>query len=220
MDREKVLSKIEKLLNLAERNTNENEAALAAMQARNLMKKYDISESEVGELKQEECEVSEIAGSKNNYHKWEISLATVIEKLLPIKVILRQNRKGKKVAFIGQQLDIQVAMKMYEYLRMTIWRLSRKAYPGESGKILSFCLGATVTVYEKAKEIKAKEKVEEPIEEQKYEVICVNKDAKLRDYLEKLNLINTRQRRSGVDPEAYVNGLVQGKGISLNKQLH
>lgn len=48
MEKQKVIEKVKKILALAEKNPNENEAVAAALKAQELMAKFNITENDLG----------------------------------------------------------------------------------------------------------------------------------------------------------------------------
>lgn len=224
MERQDVLRKITKLLALAGDNCNENEAANAAILARNLMKKYDIEERELDTHDESNTKVGETVCHKASYHPWEIDLASYMRYFLPVEILIKMDYKGRKrPAFIGHKADVDVVLHMYDYIRKTIWRLGRKQHNSRATR--SFCVGASVTIhdrlYQNYLEEQRKARENEKSEDACYALICVDKQKEISNYLEETypDMIHMKKKKTDVDMDAYYEGRLAGKRISLNQQI-
>lgn len=119
---EKLLNKISNLLDLANNNPNEHEAASAALKAQELMAKYHI---ELADLSDEESKENMIklpvVVDKGNYLKWRYSLAQAIADNFRCKVfskdIMTDNLDWKPaMVFFGYESDAKIAAKTFSYL--------------------------------------------------------------------------------------------------------
>ncbi|UAN55468.1 DUF2786 domain-containing protein [Serratia sp. JSRIV004] len=121
MNKEKYLAKIKKLLNLARKATNSNEAAAALRQAQNLMKQHGVSESEA-----EFIDISEAStkGSPSNaqtppkYLGW---LVEVINRAFGVQAMFdwRYGKYGtphRVVTFYGPDSRPQIAAYAFDVL--------------------------------------------------------------------------------------------------------
>jgi len=225
MERQDVLRKITKLLALAGDDCNEHEASRAAIQARKLMAKFDIEMREIEGPGSADKKVEETIGTKQSYHAWEIDLASMMKYFLPVEVLVKANYRGqKRPAFIGHGADVEVVMHMYEYLRKTIWRLGRKMENSRATR--SFCVGATQTIYhrlyENHMEEQRKAQQDEKSDEGCYALICVDKQKEIQNYMAETypDLSYMKKRKTDVDMNAYMQGRLAGKNISLHSQLN
>lgn len=119
---EKLLNKISNLLDLANNNPNEHEAASAALKAQELMAKYHI---ELADLSDEESKENMIklpvVVDKGNYLKWRYNLASAIADNFRCKVfskdIMTDNLDWKPaMVFFGYESDAKIAAKTFSYL--------------------------------------------------------------------------------------------------------
>lgn len=220
-----ILAKIKSLLALAENNSNVNEAAAAALKARDLMRQYDIAQKEVDEVVSKDnrpaANVGEQVAPKESYHKWEIYLAMYMVDFLPVEFLIRGGAQGKRrPLFIGHEVDVMVVIEMYEYIRKAIWRMARELEGSRAQR--SFCEGAIYTIRQRILERKAKEQQEPTPEIQKYEMICVDKKTQVQNWITKkypkLKQTNLRGTRD-IDGDAFRQGMRRGHEISLNLQL-
>lgn len=123
MNKEKYLAKIKKLLNLARKATNTNEAATALRQAQNLMRQHNITE-----LEAEFTDISEASskGSPNHAQtppKYLVYLVEVIKRAFGVQAFFSW-REGKYfyssprriVTFYGPDSRPQIAAYAFDVL--------------------------------------------------------------------------------------------------------
>lgn len=119
---EKLLNKISNLLDLANNNPNEHEAASAALKAQELMAKYHIELADLSEGESKEAMIKlPVVVDKGNYLKWRYSLAQAIADNFRCKVfskdIMTDNLDWKPaMVFFGYESDAKIAAKTFSYL--------------------------------------------------------------------------------------------------------
>lgn len=115
MASEKIITKIKNLLDLANNNSNENEAMAAALKAQELMAKYNIDSSAVYDIEKEEKEIAHMMyedSGKHEMKKWKVSLSTVIARNFCCEVYFY----GKSVVFYGYKKDARIAVEVFRFL--------------------------------------------------------------------------------------------------------
>ena len=119
---EKMLQKISNLLDLANNNPNEHEAAAASVKAQELMAKYHIQLADLpqGERPNEEIVTTEVI-TKGNYLKWRYVLAQVIADNFCCKTYSGNVLDAKMnwcngIMFYGHQSDTKIAARTFDYL--------------------------------------------------------------------------------------------------------
>lgn len=119
---EKMLNKISNLLDLANNNPNEHEAAAASVKAQELMAKYHIQLADLpdGERPNEEIKTS-CSITKGNYLKWRIFLAQVIADNFCCKTYQSQAHDENLnwcqcIMFYGHESDTKIAARTFDYL--------------------------------------------------------------------------------------------------------
>lgn len=121
MDKQKIISKIQKCLRLAE-SGNANEAALALKQAQALMRIYDIREEDVHTL-----QINESAASSGGYFNppyWALALSELVAEAFDCRVyIARRDEAQPQFRFIGLEHTASVAA----YSFAVLYRQLRKA---------------------------------------------------------------------------------------------
>jgi hypothetical protein len=125
MDKQKIISKIQKCLRLAE-SGNPNEAAAALRQAHALMRKYGIHEAEIHTLQINET----TAGSGGYYNPpyWALALSELIAGAFDCRVyIARRDEEHPQFRFIGLEYTATVAAYSFTVLYRQL-RRARRAY--------------------------------------------------------------------------------------------
>ncbi len=114
MDRQKVLGKISKCLRLSE-SCNPNEAAAALRQARNLMKKYHVSDDQIQTLLVEE--ESAHNGIEFNPPFWALALSDIVAHAFDCRVLIaRCFGRQPEYRFIGMDCSPHVATYTFTVL--------------------------------------------------------------------------------------------------------
>lgn len=111
---EKIIQKIQNLLDLANNNPNENEAIAAALKAQELMAKYEIEMDQL-DNKAETREITKAMYQNTDKHEmktWKYGLAGIIAKNFRCKVYYA----GKNVVFYGFKEDAKIALQVFAYL--------------------------------------------------------------------------------------------------------
>lgn len=163
MNKEKYLAKIKKLLNLASKATNPNEAAAAMRQAQNLMREHDLTELEV-----EFTNISEASskGSPNHAQtppKYLVYLVEVIKRAFGVQAYFSwrevkffYSSPRRVVVFYGPDSRAQIAAYAFDVLarQMTAARkefisgLHKNTKPANrTAKADQFCEGWATGVY-------------------------------------------------------------------------
>ena len=132
MNKEKYLAKIKKLLNLARKATNQNEAAAALRQAQNLMKQHGVSE-----LEAEFSSISEASSKGSPSHaqtppKYMGWLVEVINRAFGVQAMFdwRYGKYGtprRVVTFYGPDSRPQIAAYAFDVLARQM-TAARKEY--------------------------------------------------------------------------------------------
>ena len=148
---EKLLDKVKKLLRLAERTTNEGEAAAAAAAAQKLIERHrldvaaiDISEGE-GEreapLEAPERAVLEGAEGRRNKCAWRGALASGVARANACRVYWT----GPRLQIVGAPSDVATVRYLYAYLVREIDRLAGTKSGGKAW-LHGWRMGAVSTV--------------------------------------------------------------------------
>jgi hypothetical protein len=128
MDKQKIISKIQKCLRLAE-SGNPNEAAAALRQAQGMMRKYRVSELEIHSPHMEETSAS--GGGYYNPPYWALALSELVAEAFDCQVFLaRREASHPQFRYIGLQHTASVAAYSFSVLYRQL-RLARRAYMRE-----------------------------------------------------------------------------------------
>lgn len=141
---EKIIDKVNKLLNVTEeRGASEAEAITASLMAQKLMKKYNIEYADIGKSKNEE--ICELEADTPNGHKWKYSFAASVAISYCCHVYVCGN---SKLIFRGYKSDILIARRVFMYLYDTCVRLGKQEQR-KGNDFTSFCIGFTSGVSER-----------------------------------------------------------------------
>ena len=112
---EEIIAKIQKLLNLADNNSNENEAIAAALKAQEMMAKYHIELDQLDSKKESHEITQEIywASDKHDMKKWKAGFATIVANNFRCKTYFLN---GKNVVFYGYKDDAKIALNVFKFL--------------------------------------------------------------------------------------------------------
>lgn len=114
MTHEDVISKIQNLFNVTEKNgASKNEAIAAALMAQRLISKYDVKEDEL--FAQESYEVIEVS-SEPVYRKFKIQLAMIIAQNYRCRVWIDKVGRKSCAVFVGRSIDANAAALIYNRL--------------------------------------------------------------------------------------------------------
>ena len=205
---QKILDRIRKLLELSRNNPSEEDAALAAARAQELMLEYKIAF--VQAEKQEGVERREIDNPFAR-HLWYQQLAVAVGDTTGCKVFLHndQKRPGRKqVWFIGRSTDIAAAQVLLEWLRLELERI-RDA----RGRLMtrhwkeSYMVGAVTTVEETLRQRRKQMSVGSSIVKYDADV------ARLAfEWLRRNNIPVHQQQlqETKLDPQAFIAGRTDG----------
>jgi len=112
---EKIMTKIQNLLDLANNNPNENEALAAALKAQELMAKYNIELEQLDHKEETREIVKEVyyQSGKHEMKKWKVGLASIIAENFRCKVYFINKQD---VVFYGYKEDAKIALQVFTYL--------------------------------------------------------------------------------------------------------
>ena len=220
-EREEVLSKIEKLMPHTKMGkngaVNVNEMAIANKLIKKLMDKYDITINEIKVTSDKSTLVTKFESrmwSTKSINPWLWELTISVADFYDCRVV----KSGKKLMFIGFELDAQVSSKMFDYLYMQINRASYIDSPSSSiidkRQRNDFCVGAMTALRSRLRDIK-NERNSKVIENA---LILVKKDViESESYKMFPNLKSFKNKVEYHASESYVNGVKFGKTMNLEE---
>lgn len=229
--REAVIKKIRALFN--NNGRTEEEAALYADKARELMDKFNLSEFHLNEGKTESCSEKASFGARSRFEVWmEILFAGVVRSCDCFPFLNRSYGPGKsKVVFnaVGYKSDLELAEYIYEFLFGAIESLFKKELAKVKkdmsywtrkdswGFKAAFCLGAARRVVamvesQRSKRCEAQSEVLALVVARKQEV---NNWVRNNMFLFRSKSRNT----SGVNGDYYNHGFSAASSISLTRAI-
>lgn len=121
---DRIQRRIRNLLDLANSEVNEHEAIAAAMKAQELLKEYDLTESDVYDDYVEDTIDEEVVEGVTRVN-WDRGLAHAVGNNFRCRVTLKNK---KAVTFVGYTKDVAIAMATYKYLKAVASNLWNKKY--------------------------------------------------------------------------------------------
>lgn len=215
---EKIIARINKLMALTS-SSNKNESEKAAEMAFKLMEENNISMSDLkaSNIKEElgEVGVSQV-DSKSRITFWEKQLGYVIATYFDsiCFTITRHHptiygRYIHSMGFIGHESNRITCEIMYDWLRKTIKRESRKRFSDYTQK-QSFCLGVVQSLKEKY--------LKEKQNENKNEKGLVIYD-EVKRFADNMHMGLDKAKCPVLGSESFNAGRAMGSELSLNKQF-
>jgi hypothetical protein len=166
MDRDKILRRIQKCLNLAA-SSEPHEAAAALRQAKALMDKYGIHEAEAAFA--DIGEAGAKSSGKTAIPAWEANLATAVGESLGCRVLFERGaalyrvrqrvvREAVQVVFVGAVASPDVARYAFEVLRRKL-RVARadfrkRSIHRDAARLDAFSYGWVLAVRNKVRDLK------------------------------------------------------------------
>ncbi|MEQ9864637.1 DUF2786 domain-containing protein [Pectobacterium aroidearum] len=120
-EKEKYIEKIQKLLHLAKRSTNEHEAANAINQAQNLMRKFGLSELDIDLKSIKEFQSENCPSDANKLPEYVVSLANMLCYAFGVRCYYTWARNHRRsVAFYGPNERPQIAAYGFDVLSIQL----------------------------------------------------------------------------------------------------
>lgn len=210
---EEIIKKIEKLLALAEKNPNENEAMAAALKAQELIAKYNVQMEQIGNNKPSQKIVAEMHEGGKGY-KWRYALANIVARNFRCKTyVLGRDH----VMFYGYENDAKAALATFSFLFKVGNKLAAKFYheykkQGHSTRgvlnryLAGFCKG-----------------ISEVLDEQCTALMIVTPkevNEQFKEYSKNFGTISGALRSENHDPEVYNRGRREGKDVASSRHLN
>lgn len=238
--KEKILEKLRKLMNLKESATelgNEGEANAAAAGITRLLIEYNLSESDIPEQEKIENPIisQEIPFKAEVSGNWHGDLVNVVcEFNMCCCLIIRTPKNGRmkrsKYEIVGRKKNVEVALYLVSFLSHQFVAIGKRSYPQykhdcfwKYGKhpnsltmyLKSFLYGCVVGLYEKFNE--AKKAMEE-----KSDITALVRTSKseIDDYLKDEKIAKERESKAEIDALCAMRGVEVGKNIEIHKGIH
>ena len=172
----KIISKIQKLLNLADNKKNGSieEASTALEMAHKFLRKHQISMSQVLEfdskgnvdsdfLELTECEAVKYAA--NILPKWIELIIKSVNRVTQTKTLIKRSARENSIygnlsiVFVGDTIDVNASIELFTFLKDTVSKLSTDHSKQQGGKFRfwrSFAEGCSSALLERAIEVDKK----------------------------------------------------------------
>ena len=171
MDVERVLSRVQKLLNVthADNVRFEDEANNALVLAHKLLKKHHLTMSQVMDIDPDNRGASNFFELKediaaefkaNDLPIWMSNVIITVNKLTDTKALIKRSPRADKscgnlsIVFVGDCIDVNISLELFNFIRKTITKLStnhKKEVEGNFKNWRSFAEGCSNRILERAK---------------------------------------------------------------------
>jgi len=142
-ENEAIAATIAKLLAKAKGTNNENEAALFAAKAAELLARHNLTEAQVAARQGSDNDpITEQRMNRKSVAKWRQTIAQGCAKLYFCRVLFY----GSQVEFIGKAHNVEVALSMTDWLCSVVVRMARE-YTSDRLGIEDFKRGAAIRLY-------------------------------------------------------------------------
>ena len=220
MEKEKIIDKIRKLLELSKNNSNKEEAILALTKARELMFKHDIN---IENIEKDDKNYFEKIVQLKKWKNWIIFLVMYLNDAFGTFSLY--NEYTKKVYFYGEKEKVLGVSEIFEflfeiadYLAMKEYRNYLKEYGTGKGIYLSYILGFINGVNN------ALEKQNREFEE--YGIVIVTSEVLKQQVRKDKNAVDKREKRlfnkninEDLNREVFDKGYDEGITILDKKQI-
>jgi len=213
--REKVMDRIQKLINVANGTQYEAEAATAMRMAQSYMKQFGLAMTDIQlSEKLEELIIREDISHNNRMKtdKWEVYLASAVGTVFDCEVILRCQGRASFIQFVGYKEDIILAKLTYKALFLGAKQASHQYPRGIQKK--SFLTGLANRLAQRATEEKEKDKQSSG----RYDLVVVEKGKKIDQFMDGIGLKRSKRRPTKLDHEAYNKGREHANTMNLNNR--
>lgn len=219
-EREKLIDKIRKLLAKAKGTDNQEEAAVFAQKAHELLLRNEL---DIAEVTAEGQEVSEqVVGTRHKPRydtPWFRGLANAVAKYYMCGMVrykINGRRGSETYAFVGRESRTLVAAEMFGYLEKTIYRLSNEA--SKDGVVRrNFQKGAAVNMAFRVMKMLEKAKVDNP---GNLPALYDAAAAEIADFFKKEQVGTMKTRALELSGPGYHAGVAAANNISMNTQVN
>ena len=225
MELSAIISKVQKLLSLAN-SSNANEAAAAAAAANKLIDQYRLSEADYSAEEKDLDPLVEDEGfiyETGRIVPWKSALVVMLAKHYGCAVFnsahYPNGRKVSRYKLVGRNSDIHITNYMFNWLVLECQRLSEKEARGH-GKIFaaSYCQGFVAGIRQQLN--KSREEAKANASESS--IIKINsRENEAVAFMNKMHKLRTTNSSSSMrlDMSAYNAGVDRGKSIHLGQSM-
>lgn len=217
-DLSKVISKIHKLLAMAEDSSSPNEALIAARRARNLMDKYQLSKADIEKEVGSQFLETQADLTTGRRRVWVVNLWSAAADLNDcVAVIVRSSKVEYR--FQGFKSDALVAKLTMDYLVEVCTRLCEASNARGISEKNFFKVGFSEEIMKRASLI-AEERRESFVDSTGTALVPV-KESMIEAHFGKLKPMETINQREPSEGEvmAMLDGIRQARSVSLDKQV-
>lgn len=231
-DQEKVISKVKKLLAVANGNAagGEHERDVAMKMAMNLLTKHNLDMADVNGSKDKEGRIQQQVIFRDE--PWARSIAASVAEMMFCYVYVTRTHEGMVFTFIGLESNVETAKAMTEYLITSVAKESRSqtSKAGQtSGFKTSFRKGASQRIWERCSMLRTDAEVESvklslstPGTGLVLADVYTNELSANKQYVANMGVTITPAKKTKSKPvgvAGYEAGRAFGDKVGLNKQI-
>jgi len=220
MEKENIISKIEKLLNLANHpNTSEYEASSATLMAQKLILQYSIEESEMGRNKEKDPFITKSLTFSKTPIVYKFIFKVIHEATLTQTFTQRFQYRSTSIFFFGRKSNVEVAIHMFVFLKRTyqnIWENYQKESQSIARWKQAYFKGITLGILSKLRD-------QEKLIAQKSDATCTaivrcKKEVEI-ELKKQYNLESSNTSSYYRDTEIQADGFKAGRNIDLHSAI-
>jgi hypothetical protein len=221
-EKETIINRIKSLLALGDstRNPYEEEVKTALSMAQKLMKKYNLTLSEIEIVKSSDEEIGKCKTTKEGHlTTWRMQLSMVMKILFDVEPLIQTTYSHyRNIIFVGFKTDCELASITYDYLENIIDFRSKLKYKGKRLQREAYLQGFMDCLLKRAGLEKSEKNNQEDI---KYGSLVLIKSERIKNYMS--NKFKIRQEKNKQQPNLedmieYDKGYKDGNKISLNNK--
>lgn len=211
---ERILDKIKRLLALAKSTSNEHEAANALHMAQQLMKKHQLSDTDVA-LHEITERHTKRANPADKQPRWSLLLAHTVGTAFGLKYFISWHRDvGNSIVFVGPKDRVEIGTYCYEVLAPQLVKARKNYLSGLNKRLKAVTKTNRADLFAEGWIMAVLHKIEALVP-------CEEEQNLVQLYMEKHypDLTNTKVRaaKSKVrDMSALFEGSAQGRNVTLN----
>jgi hypothetical protein len=222
-NKEDIIAKIMKLLELSneEKNDNPNERENASRMAAKMMADYaiDIADLRSSQPKEDTFVTIDVDGSSEVKVDYEASLANAIANAFDCKVISSYRNGPWQILFCGTKHDLEISVFFFKHLRRTLSGMARLNFPKDTHHARkNYAFGMVSIIRDRLNDLYKKR--EEFIPSDCTALVVVKKQG-LTKYFDQQFPDRKNSRRTSIrgNTNAYYQGQADGKTINLSRPI-
>lgn len=219
--KEEIISRIEKLLRLADtsKNNNVHQVSEALKKAHELMKRHNIDLSKLNVDNKANVHVEMRVVDLPSTYGYVKLLAGAAAKLF--NVFTYQVRHGvgdHRMHFVGDPTDLALTIEVFNWLQYKAKKSAKDNIGGQFGKDQrAFCDGFAVAIHDSVEKTTKTDLTQITDDDRRYALVVTDKSTAVTSFLKerKINLVRTKARKVKMNYNYFNIGHTEGKKVNL-----